>query len=192
MDSRRFIALLVIAAAALAAIVALALAAGGGAADPRETAPQTAPVVTGTVATATPAEMSATPATAPATVMPGSGSQPAAAPAPATDAGVLEAVRALKRFCDLVDDGRRRAASRLLAGPWVWPRRELQVVSRLRFVSARAQANGVTGGVVLLTRVRARLHGPSPLHGGMNTLFFTLGRDGTTGGWLITAVTTSP
>jgi hypothetical protein len=186
MDSRRFIALLVIAAAALAAIVALALVAGGGAAAPREAAPLTAPDVTGTVATATPTEMSATPVTAPATVMPGVGSQPE------TGDGVLEAVRALKRFCDLVDDGRRRAAARLLAGPWVWPRRELHVVTRLRFVSARAQAHSVTGGVVLLTRVRARLRGPSPLHCGMNTLFFTLGRDGTTGGWLITAVTTSP
>ena len=78
------------------------------------------------------------------------------------------------------------------SGPWVWPRRELAPIARLRFVSARVQEARGRRDVVLLTRVRARLRGPSPLHDGVNTLFFTLGRDGTTGGWLITAVTTSP
>jgi hypothetical protein len=58
-------------------------------------------------------------------------------------------------------------------------------------VSARA-ARAVADDVVFLTRVRVTVRGPSPLHDGVNTLFFTLGRDGTTGGWLITAVTTSP
>ena len=98
----------------------------------------------------------------------------------------------LKRFCDLVDDGRRRAAARLLAGRWVWSPQELTAIRGLRFASARVQDVRLAGDVVLLTRVRVRLRGPSPLHAGVNTLFFTLGRDGTTGGWLITAVTTSP
>ena len=95
----------------------------------------------------------------------------------------------MKRFCDLVDDGDERAAGRLLAGPWVWPRRELARIARLRFMSAHVRQARVQGEVVLLTRVKARLRGPSPLHDGANALFFTLGRDGATGGWLVTAVT---
>jgi hypothetical protein len=115
-----------------------------------------------------------------------------AAPAPASASDTLEAVRTLKRFCDLVDDGDRRAAGRLLAGPWVWPRRELRAIARLSLLSARAQDAPRTGDIVLMARLRARLRAASPLHDGVNTLFFTLGRAGTTGGWLVTAVTTSP
>jgi hypothetical protein len=113
------------------------------------------------------------------------------APTPA-DADALEAVRTLKRFCDLVAAHRLHTAAGLLAGPWVWPRRELLPIARLRLVSAKVQDARQAGAVVLLARLRAKLRGPSPLHDGVNTLFFTLGRDGTTGGWLITAVTSSP
>jgi hypothetical protein len=177
MVSRRFIALLVVAAAGLAAIVALAVGAADDTAG-RATAPGAATVLA----------VAATPtATAPAAATPQAGT---ATPATADD--VLAAVRTLKRFCDLVDGGRRGAAVRLLSGPWVWPRRELESITGLRFVSARVRAEALADGVVLLARVHATLRGPSPLHRGVNTLFFTLGRDGTTGGWLITAVTTSP
>jgi len=177
MRSRRFIALLIVSALGLAAIVAAALGRPGGEtsfAGPHAVLP--APSST----TSAPAR--------PAPTLPGFGATPAAA----SGGEVLEAVRTLKRFCDLVDDGDRHAAGRLLAGPWVWPRRELAPIARLRLMSARVQEARVQGDVVLLARVHARLRGPSPLRDGVNTLFFTLGRDRTTGGWLVTAVTTSP
>jgi len=173
MLSRRFIVLLLVAGVGAALVVGAALRDGAG--DAVAPAPQV-PVAT------SPTEAASSPATTPgATLSPVAG-----------DAEILAAVRSLKRFCDLVDDGDLRAAGRLLAGAWVWPRRELLVIARLSFMSARVQTARSADDVVLLTRVRARLRGPSPLHDGVNTLFFTLGRDGTTGGWLVTAVTSSP
>jgi len=146
-------------------------------------------------ATAAPGDASASaiPGLSSPSVAPG-GSSASLAPgdgAPA-DADALEAVRTVKHLCDLVSAHRLRAAEKLLAGAWVWPRRELRQITRLRLVSARVQEARQTGDVVLLADLRATVRGPSPLHKGVNTLFFTLGRDGTTGGWLITAVTTSP
>jgi hypothetical protein len=178
MRSRRFIILLVIAGLGLTAIVVVAQDGAGDA-----VAPAPPPIAGASPDASAPAEVPASPGAAPSA---------SAAAAPASGNDTLEAVRTLKRFCDLVDDGRRRAAGRLLAGPWVWPRRELVPIARLRLLSARPQEARSAGHVVLLARVRALLRGPSPLHDGVNTLFFTLGRDGTTGGWLVTAVTTSP
>jgi hypothetical protein len=173
MLSGRLIALVVVAVAAFAAMVV----AGQGGCAGGAGAPSSAP--------ASPAPPATTAATAPPSAVPGD--------APATaDADALEAVRTLKRFCDLVASHRLHAAAGLLAGSWVWPRRELLPIASLRLVSARVQDARQAGAVVLLARLRARLRGPSPLHDGVNTLFVTLGRDGTTGGWLITAVTTSP
>jgi len=170
MRSRRLIVLLVVAVAGLVLVVALARV-QGGAGD--------------TVASAPPSATAATPSASAAPPSPESTASP-------STGDTLQAVTTVKRFCDLVDDRALRSASRLLAGPWVWPRRELTRIARLRFVSARVQDARSANDIVLLARVRARLRGPSPLHDGVNTLFFTLGRDGTTGGWLITAVTTSP
>lgn len=186
MPSFRFIVVLAVAAAGLAAIVA-AGPGGCGAGDDVALAPQP-PVTPAVATTAGSSDAGATPTT-PATVAPGGGSA-ASGTTPAADA--LEAVRALKRFCDLVDEGRLQDATELLAGPWVWPRRELLPIARLSLASARVQKGRLSDEVVLLARLRARLRGPSPLHDGVNTRFFTLGRDGTTGGWLITAVTSSP
>jgi hypothetical protein len=185
MPSHRFIAVLTIAAAGLAAIVA-AGPGGCGAGDdvPRAPQPPMTPAATATGG----GDAGGTP-TAPATATPGGGSATSGA---TSTADALDAVRALKRFCDLVDEGRLQAAAELLAGPWVWPRRELLPIARLSLASARVQKGRLGGEVVLLARLRARLRGASPLHDGVNTLFFTLGRDGTTGGWLITAVTSSP
>jgi hypothetical protein len=183
MRSRRFIALLVVAVVALVAIVAASQSGCGGGTD---MASPSQPPVNGV------------PATPQASGDPAASSGAPAAPAAEPTTGVagsgdaLAAVQTLKRFCDLVDDGRLHAASKLLAGPWVWPRRELLPIARLRLASARVQQERLSGDVVLLARIRARLRGPSTLHDGVNTLFFTLGRDGTTGGWLITAVTSSP
>ncbi len=176
MPSRRVIVLAGLAATALAAMAVAGYLGGGG--EETEPAPQASPKPAHTLPSPT--------ATAAL-------SEPEATGSPAPAGGeALEAVRALKRFCDLVDDGRLRAAGRLLAGPWVWPQRELGVLAHFRLVSARVQREQLGAGVVLLARLRARLRGPSPLHDGVNTLFITLGRDGTTGGWLITAVTSSP
>jgi hypothetical protein len=168
----RLITLLVVAAAALAAVIGLAVARPDHA-----TSPVARPVPLSPAATASPGD-------------PAASAQ--VTPAPPPDDGDLEAARAVKRFCDLVDAGSLGAAGRLLAGPWVWPREELARIARFRFISAQVQPGSVADGLVLMVRARARLRGPSPLHDGVNTLFFTLGRDGTTGGWLVTAVTSSP
>ncbi len=105
----------------------------------------------------------------------------------------LEAARVLRLFCRLVDMRRLPQAMALLA-PGAWSRRELRALAGLRFVSARVYGTPDARSLVMLTRVDVRLRAPSPLPDGAATLFFTLGRVGTTtgGGWLITAVSTSP
>jgi len=122
------------------------------------------------------------------------GSPPAAAAQGASeDAQRLDAVRTVKLFCDLVGSGRLWRAAALFATPRVWPRRELRAVRRLDFRSARIDVAPDPHTLVVVARVRASGGSESPVHGGDTTLFFTLGRVGTTaGGWLITAVTTSP
>ena len=122
------------------------------------------------------------------------GSPPAAAAQGASeDAQRLDAVRTVKLFCDLVGSGRLWRAAALFATPRVWPRRELRAVRRLDFRSARIDVAPDPHTLVVAARVRASGGSESPVHDGDTTLFFTLGRVGTTaGGWLITAVTTSP
>ncbi len=96
------------------------------------------------------------------------------------------------RFCKLVDSGRLARAGSLLA-PHVWPRRELRAFATFHFVSARVFDAPNAHTLILLTRIRVRTRAPSPVPDGAATLFFTLGRVGTTtGGWLITAVRSSP
>lgn len=168
MLSRRFVALLLVAVLGLAAVVVLRQGDDG---------------------IAPPAVLPATSSPAPPTATRPVGD---ATTAPPADGDTLEAVQTLKRLCDRIDEGDLRAARRLLAGPWVWPQRELRVIARLGLLSARVQGGRSAGDVVLMARLRAGLRGPSPLHDGVNTLFFTLGRDGTTGGWLVTAVASSP
>lgn len=187
MLSRRVIALLTVALVALAAMVVGGQGGCAGGSDgPAGAGTTVRPATLGDAPAVTPTPGGSASAVAtPWTTAPGQ------SPAPA-DADALAAVRTVKRFCDLVAAHRLHAAAKLLAGPWVWPRRELVPIARLQLVSARVQDGQRTGDVVLLARLRATLRGPSPLHDGVNTLFFTLGRDGTTGGWLITAVTSSP
>lgn len=183
MPPRRLITLLATAVVA-ATLVGSQAGCGGDATGPNPSGTTTAPGD---------ASASAVPGSSSPSVAPG-GSSASLAPGDGTptDADALEAVRTVKHFCDLVSARRLRAAERLLAGSWVWPRRELRQLTRLRLVSARVQDGHGTGDVVLLVRLRVIVDGPSPLHDGVNTLFFTLGRDGTTGGRLITAVTSSP
>ena len=125
----------------------------------------------------------------------GASGSPAAAALPSASAGAqrLDAVRTVKLFCDLVGSRRFWRAAALFATPRVWPRRELRAVERLDFRSARIDFAPDPHTLVVVARVQASGGSGSPVHDGDTTLFFTLGRVGTTaGGWLITAVTTSP
>ncbi len=97
----------------------------------------------------------------------------------------------LHLFCSFVDSGRLARAGSQLA-PHAWPRRELRAFAAFRFISARVYAAPDARTLIMLTRIRVRTRAPSPLPDGVATLFFTLGRVGTTGGWLITAVHSSP
>ena len=125
----------------------------------------------------------------------GAGGSPAAAAlqSASEDAQRLDAVRTVKLFCDLVGSRRFWRAAALFATPRVWPRRELRAVRRLDFRSARVHFAPDPHTLVVVARVQASGGSESPVRDGDTTLFFTLGRVGTTaGGWLITAVTTSP
>jgi len=139
----------------------------------------------------------------------GAGSGPAATASPAADAGGslqaealpsvsaaaqrVDAVRTVKLFCDLVGSRRFWQAAGLFAAPRVWTRGQLRAVRRLDFRSARIDFAPDSYTLVVIARVHAGGTSGSPLHDGDTTLFFTLGRVGTTaGGWLITAVTASP
>ena len=120
---------------------------------------------------------------------------PTAAALPSASEGAqrLEAVRTVKLFCDLVGSRRLWCAACLFATPHVWTRRELRAVRRLDFRSARVHLAPDQHTLVVVARVHASGGSESPVRDGDTTLFFTLGRVGTTaGGWLITAVTTSP
>ena len=122
------------------------------------------------------------------------GGPPAATPPDVSEgARRLEAVCTVKLFCDLVGSGRLWRAAALFATPRVWPRRELRAVRRLDFRSARIHLAPDAYTLIVVARVHASGGPKSPVRDGDSTLFFTLGRVGATaGGWLITAVTSSP
>jgi hypothetical protein len=107
-------------------------------------------------------------------------------------ARVLAATAVVRRFCHLVDQHRYAAARRLLAGPAVWPLRELRAVRRMGFESAQAWGGPADDEVTLLVGFTATVTWRSPLTDGINDVFFTLTRRVTTGEWLIAAVSTSP
>jgi hypothetical protein len=111
---------------------------------------------------------------------------------PSARADVLTATAVVRRFCHLVDQHRYAAARRLLAGPSVWPLRELHAVRRMGFESAQAWGGPTDDEVTLLVAFTAVVTWRSPLTGGINDVFFTLTRRVTTGEWLIAAVSTSP
>ncbi len=105
----------------------------------------------------------------------------------------LEAVRTVALYCALVDSGQFARASDVCARRRLWSRRALAGVDRIRFRSARVYAAPDARTLVLKARVRVRAGRGCPLPDGLAVLFFTLGRAGTTvGGWLITAVSSSP
>ena len=86
-----------------------------------------------------------------------------------------------------------RAPADLCAHRRLWSRRALAGVTRFHFRSARVYAAPDARTLVLKARVRVRAGRGRPLPDGLAVLFFTLGRVGSAvGGWLITAVSTSP
>ncbi len=105
---------------------------------------------------------------------------------------VLAAATVMRRFCDLVDRGYWRRARHLLAGPWVWPAGDLRTVVRMGFRSAKRHRTQLVDDFTFFARCSMRRHTPGTLYRDVSTLVFTLGRGGTDGGWLITAVTTRP
>ncbi len=80
-----------------------------------------------------------------------------------------------------------------MRGAVLWSRRVLRGLTRFHFRSARVYAAPDARTLVLKARVRVRSGRGRPLPDGLAILFFTLGRAGSNvGGWLISAVTTSP
>ncbi len=133
------------------------------------------------------------PAGASATPPVSAGALWATTPAPVSGGDRLEAVRMVKLFCDLFGSQRRSQARELLDHRGILRARELQRVRGLAFVSARVKTHARAGTLVVAASVRVQPQRGSLPRTSVDTLFFTLGRVGTTtGGWLITAVTTSP
>lgn len=105
----------------------------------------------------------------------------------------LEAVRTVVRYCSLVDAGQFARAGEFCGRRRLWSRRTLGAVTRFRFRSASVYAAPDARTLVLKARVRVHAERGCPLPDGLAVVFFTLGRAGSAvGGWLITAVSTSP
>lgn len=125
--------------------------------------------------------------------LPASAGAPPTAPAPVSGGDRLEAVRTVKLFCDLFCSHRRGQAQALLERAEILRARGLRRARGLAFVSARVKAHTSAGTLTVAASVSVQPWRGSLPRMGVDTLFLTLGRVGTTtGGWLITAVTTSP
>ena len=123
------------------------------------------------------------------------GEQPAASPGGERAGGAdrLEAVRTVALYCRLVGEGQFARAGELCSARRLWSRRAYRAVTRFRFRSARVYAAPDARTLVLKARVRVHAGTGRPLPDGLAILYFTLGRVGSAvGGWLITAVSTSP
>ena len=118
---------------------------------------------------------------------------PRPSPRPSAGTESLEAARTVALYCHLIEAGQFARAGELCARRRLWSRRALAGVSRFHFRSARVYAAPDARTLVLKARVRVRAGRGRPLPDGLAILFFTLGRAGSSvGGWLITAVATSP
>jgi len=98
----------------------------------------------------------------------------------------------VRQLARLIARGRVAEAQRLLQTSAVWPASEMRAIRRCDFRSARVWGEPGRDQVTLLARLRLAVSRRSPLGTGLATLFITLRRDGTTGDWLVAAVTTSP
>ena len=109
------------------------------------------------------------------------------------DADRLEAARTVALYCHLVEAGQFARAGELCARRRLWSRRALGGLRRFHFRSARVFAAPDARTLVFKARVRVQAGRGCPLPDGLAAVFFTLGRVGSAvGGWLITAVSTSP
>ena len=109
------------------------------------------------------------------------------------DGGRLEGARTVALYCHLIDQSQFARAGGLCSLRRLWSRRAFASLRGLRFRSARVFAAPDARTLVLAARVRVHAGPGCPLPDGLTTLFFTLGRVGSAvGGWLITAVSTSP
>ena len=114
-------------------------------------------------------------------------------PATPDDGGRLEASRTVALYCRLIDRRQFARAGALCSRRRLWSRRALASLRGFRFRSARVFAAPDARTLVLAVRVRVHAGRGRSLPDGLTTLFFTLGRVGSAvGGWLITAVSTSP
>jgi hypothetical protein len=104
----------------------------------------------------------------------------------------LQAVRVVEQLTRLIDQRQLSLARRLLRSQDVWPRRELAAIRHITTLSARVWGDAGANSVVLAVTLRLAVRRGSPLNTGVDTLFFTLSRNGTPGDWLVTAVATSP
>ena len=109
------------------------------------------------------------------------------------DAERLEAARTVALYCHLVEAGQFARAGELCSRRRLWSRRALAGLRRFHFRSARVYAAPDARTLVFKARVRVHAGRGCPLPDGLAIVFFTLGRVGSAvGGWLITAVSTSP
>jgi hypothetical protein len=109
------------------------------------------------------------------------------------DADRLEAVRTVALYCRLIEAGQFARAGELCARRRLWSRRAHGGLRRFHFRSARVFAAPDARTLVLKARVRVHAGRGCPLPDGLAVVFFTLGRVGSAvGGWLVTAVSTSP
>jgi len=162
-----------------AALVILVLAATGGAVGCGHGERQAPVVVPSDVHLASAADAPA------AATWPGAAGSPGA--------GRLEAARTVALYCRLIEGGQFARAGELCAHRRLWSRRALGALTRFHFRSARVYAAPDARTLVLEARVRVRAGRGRPLPDCLAVLFFTLGRVGSAvGGWLITAVSTSP
>ena len=105
----------------------------------------------------------------------------------------LQAARTVVLYCRLIEAGQYARAGELCTRRRLWSRRALGKLTRFHFRSARVYAAPDTRTLVLKARVRVHAARGRPLPDGLDVLFFTLGRAGSVvGGWLITAMSTSP
>jgi hypothetical protein len=105
----------------------------------------------------------------------------------------LQAVQTVELFCRLLGDRLYWPAAGMFAAQRVWTRADLRSVRALTFRSARVLTAPDPATVTVAAVVNAVVRPESPVPPGDATLFFTLGRVGTTtGGWLIQAITARP
>ena len=175
-------------AALVLGVVAAVAVSGTGCGDGDRPAPVVVPSdVHLASASASPAPVAATlpDAADPAAVWPGL--------AFSTGAARLEAARTVALYCRLIEAGQFARAGELCTRRRLWSRRALGGLTRFHFRSARVYAAPDARTLVLKARVCVRAGRGRPLPDGLAVLFFTLGRVGSAvGGWLITAVSTSP